>query len=299
MRKFTNMRGRIIRLAFSPEGTTLAAAVRGGDEFGLWEWPGGKFRSHNPYIDGPVSTLAYSPCGKWFVVGGDVGLALPYIRAKDNYDSEMHGGRPVDGVAFSSRVVKRHTVVAIGSDRVRLYDLDAPYDDKKALWDEELQSVEGWYRSVAFHPLKDVLVACETERKALHVWNPRTRERLRLPVVRKSGPTVVAFSATGERLMVGYGGHAQLIDSETWGTVAVCKHSRGRVADLAASPDGKWFATAGTDHTVRLWHATTGEPGRVFDWEQGAMSAVAFSPDGLTCAAGGYRGQVVVWDVDE
>jgi WD40 repeat protein len=293
------MRGRVVRLSFSPEGTTLAAAVRGGDEFGLWEWPGGKFRRHNPYIDGPVSTVAYAPDGKWFVVGGDIGLALPYIRAKDNYDSQMEASRPVDGVAFSRRVVKGHTVVAIGSDRVRLYDLDAPYSDKKALWDEPLPSPAGWFRSVAFHPAKDVIVACDTDRKQLNVWNPVTRERLRAPLTRKSGPTAVAFSATGERLLVGYGGHAQLIDTETWSTVAECKHARGKVTDLAASPDGKWFASAGSDHTVRFWHATTGEPGRVFDWKEGAVSAVAFSPDGLTCAAGGYGGQVVVWDVDE
>jgi hypothetical protein len=74
-------KSQILRLAFSPEGTTLTGVMKGGLSFGLWEWPGGKFRRHNPWIDGPVSTLAYSPDGKWHVVGGTIGLALPYIRA--------------------------------------------------------------------------------------------------------------------------------------------------------------------------------------------------------------------------
>src|SRR5262245_566571 len=70
MRRFNNLRGRIVRLAFSPEGTTLAAVVRGGMQLGLWEMPDGKFRWWHPYIDAAVSTCAYSPSGKWFVIGG-------------------------------------------------------------------------------------------------------------------------------------------------------------------------------------------------------------------------------------
>src|SRR5262245_50906190 len=144
MRRFTDLKARVVRLGFTPEGTTLAAATRGGMQLGLWELPGGKFRRWHPYIDGPVSAFAYSPDSKWLVVGGDIGLGLPYIRSRDNYDSEMHARMPIDGLAFSSRVVPGHTVVAIGADRVRLYDLDAPYTAKKMLWDAALPSQEGW-----------------------------------------------------------------------------------------------------------------------------------------------------------
>ena len=98
--------------------------------------------------------------------------------------------------------------------------------------------------------------------------------------------------------MVVYGGHAQLLNTDTWSTRRNCAHARGKVTDVAASPCGRWFATSGTDATVRLWDSSTGKPGRVFDWKFGSVTALAFSPDGLTCAAGGENGQVVVWDVD-
>jgi WD40 repeat protein len=299
MQRFNDLRGRIVRLAFSPEGTTLAAVVRGGMQLGLWELPGGSFRWWHPYIDAAVSTCAYSPDGKWFVIGGDIGMALPYIRARDNYDSEIHARRPIGALAFSSRVVPGRTVVAVGADRVRLYDLDAPYDDKSMLWDAELPAPEGWFRSIAFHPTADILIGCDpSSSRLIHVWNPVTRERLRPPIARKPAPQAAIFSATGERLLVAYGGHAQLLDTESWSTLVTCSHARGKVTDVAASPCGKWFATSGTDDTVRLWDASIGAPGPVFDWKLGSVTALAFSPDGLTCAAGGEKGQVVVWDVD-
>ena len=35
-----------------------------------------------------------------------------------------------------------------------------------------------------------------------------------------------------------------------------------------------------------------------FDWGLGPVTALAFAPDGLLCAAGDAAGQIAVWDVD-
>jgi WD40 repeat protein len=297
MRKFTNLHSRVVRLGFSPEGT-LTAAVRGGLQIGLWEMPAGKFRHWHPHVDGAVSSFAYSPDGKWLAIGGDIGLAFPILRAKGSYSSEIHGKRPIDAFAFSTHVVPGHNVLAVGSDRVRLYDLDGDYKSKDLMWDLALPSDAGWFRCIAFHPCACVVIGCDTQNKHIRVWNPNNPARSEI-VIRKTSPTAAAFSTTGERMLVAYGSHSQLLESSTWKTLAECKHSKGRVTDIAASPCGRWFASSGTDHTVRFWNSQTGVAGPVFDWRVGSLTAVAFSPDGLTCAAGGDGGQVVIWDIDE
>lgn len=68
------------------------------------------------------------------------------------------------------------------------------------------------------------------------------------------------------------------------------------ITDLAFAPDGELWALGHTDGTVRL-RTREREVAR-FDWGIGRVASVAFAPDGLTCAAGGENGQIVLWDVD-
>jgi WD40 repeat protein len=74
------------------------------------------------------------------------------------------------------------------------------------------------------------------------------------------------------------------------------------------SPDGQWVASAGTDRTVRVWRATGRQDVAVLHGHTGAVSQVAFAPDGRRLASAslsrdsGYgvaRDDTVrVWDVD-
>lgn len=70
-----------------------------------------------------------------------------------------------------------------------------------------------------------------------------------------------------------------------------------QIEDLAWSPDGRLLVLAGKGGTVRFWDRAGGREAQRYDWEIGPVSSVAFAPDGMTCAAGGDLGQIVVWDV--
>jgi WD40 repeat protein len=64
---------------------------------------------------------------------------------------------------------------------------------------------------------------------------------------------------------------------------------------VAASPDGRWVATASHDGTVKLWDGRTLRLVRTLEGHNDIVWCVAFSPDSRYLASG--SGDVRVWDV--
>ena len=77
----------------------------------------------------------------------------------------------------------------------------------------------------------------------------------------------------------------------------------GRVESIAISPNGTTVAT-GSDHTVQLWDAVTGEriatfeghEARVMEVVENHVWALSFSPDGAVLASGAWDG-IKLWEV--
>ena len=67
---------------------------------------------------------------------------------------------------------------------------------------------------------------------------------------------------------------------------------------MAFHPSGRFLATTSNDATVKLYDTSTWRVAQAFDWGVGRLRSIAFSPDGMLAAAGGYKGRIVVWDVD-
>ncbi len=67
---------------------------------------------------------------------------------------------------------------------------------------------------------------------------------------------------------------------------------------LTIEPFGRFLLTVSGDGQARYWDFATLSPIKALKWPVGKLHSVSISPDGTLAAAGGDKGQVVVWDVD-
>ena len=86
--------------------------------------------------------------------------------------------------------------------------------------------------------------------------------------------------------------------NEAWPVVQGVLHGHdSAVVCVAFSPCGKQIVS-GSDTTIRLWDAETGDQGPVLRGHQDSVMAVAFSPSGKRIVSGSYDKTIRLWDAE-
>jgi WD40 repeat protein len=275
--------------------------------------------------------LAFSPDGKYLVVGGLSGIYIfDYQKLSElNY--------------LETNTWARSLAFLPGTDTLAA----GLFDNTIKLWDvpstqlfQTLDGPQGWVRSISVSG-DGSLIASASDDDMLHIWDLNSggsvlvlsdeiTKGIRAVALSPDGKlvagapgdnTIRVWSLPDGKLLHTLTGHTDWVrclafspDSQLLASGAFDKTVRlwnlsddkevhvllghtSSVLGVAFSPDGTTLASGSVDETVRLWQVGTGDALQVLRGHTDFVYAVAFSPDGKTLASGGGDNSVRIWDL--
>ena len=290
-------KARITEIAYSPDGTRIAAATR--KDIWLYDARSGVTLKLLTGHTDSVLTVAFSPGGHTLASGGSDGTVRGWnVRSGTLFETITGHGGSVRSVRFSP---DGSTLASAGEDKlIRLWDV----------WNADLKRTLVGHsepvHTVAFSP-DGLTIASGSRDGAIMLWDVRSGNKLHTLEGHEEPVSSVAFSPDGRTLASTgrpYGvnprlsrfGELKLWDTHTGEQVRTLEGHLHTVGSVAFSPDGDVLASGGGwyDDTVRFWDTRTGEEVRILEGHTG-VDSIAFSPYGVKLATAS-SGSVRLWD---
>jgi WD40 repeat protein/DNA-binding SARP family transcriptional activator/energy-coupling factor transporter ATP-binding protein EcfA2 len=321
----------VTSLAFGANNTLLASAGSDGQVI-LWDITpisgesGTVIRPESRTLveqGEPIWDLVFSPDDRTIITGGADGRVTLWDMTEQHPLARQFPGpaSPEESLAFNPG---GRLLVAGGRDNtVTLYDVD----ENSNTFGQAVDQLNGHANRVLaadFSPDGRLLATADRD-GLIFLWDVETGKLAMPPLIAHQADVFdVAFSPNGQLLVSsGDDGSIHLWDvnkgqqlvSVLQGAGITSGHDRrlDDVFEVTFSPQGEWLASGGSGGEVILWDLgslveyTTSKgnsdesqpPSQRFNWNygQGFILALAFSPDGRTLASGSNDGEIFLRDV--
>ncbi len=281
---------RIWSMAYSPDGTLLAAAGYNG-KLALWRRKGQEY-TLDRVVEEPgsdpkkmYSADAPIPCVRFHPGGGYLAFSswdrrVRFIALRDGVTPPPDIPSEVQPRQISFTPDENRIITSWANGQVKVFELATGH---------ELQTFElpMTINSIEFFP-----IAISPDGQSLAMSGADNVIKLRkLTGEAADAETVLGKHRDGVRgLRFTSDGRYCLSASmdrtaKVWNVLATSDpitllgHT-SRVNSCEISPDGQWIATTSDDESTRVWNARTGESLMTMHLEGGSCQAMAFSPDG-------------------
>ena len=302
---------------FSPDGKSVLT-VSADKTARVWDVATGKPLTEPLVHAGSVQHGAFSHDGKYIATACYDGIAQVWdVSTGESISTLRHGVNP-ENPEVPGQVMRVRFRPTDPDQPDQMILATASLDHTARVWDgrtgEELDQLQhdNQVRDALFDHTGRLLVTSSYDGKArIWDWNESRNEERKQPLILDHGRKdyaveSLAISPDGKRVITGTGlGNIGIWDTETGEllTDPPLKHV-GIIENIACSPDGNYFVTAGnggtnnTTGTVRVWSLLTGDLVIEIPYEHSdRVMSLAFTPDSRRLATGSWDGKVGVWGI--
>jgi WD40 repeat protein len=255
----------------------------------------GEFTDHADW----VSSVAFSPDGKWLAAGTYQGVRLWNVADKKDEGTLPLKSGFVRSVAFSPD----GKVLAAGS-----YQAVTLWDFEKREVQQTLKGHRAYVGAIAFSS-DGKWLGTGSEDETARIWKmPEGTEvtkfeRHRLPVnaIAFSPTEPLVATAAGDDTRTTQPGEVLLWEIETGKLKLTFPEHEKSARCVAFSPDGKRLASGGLDERIRICDASTTKELLLYEGHSRPIAGLTFSPDGkwiFSACGGRFKGhnEVKVWN---
>jgi WD40 repeat protein len=282
--------GAVRAVAYSPDGLLVAS---GGDDGHIRLWPIGATRPKDTFAGHSdwVRALAFSPGGKDLASAGwDNSVKIRRNMRRDQLHilGSLQGG--AWSLAFSP--VDDLLVMGGGDGLVGFYRLK---DERERRRYEHRAPVS----AIAFTRDGKTVVTASHDR-TIKLWDPNWDRIGNTLSYHEDWVRCVALARDGKKLISGSDDGILILARFPEGEpITRLEGHSSAVAGVTFGCNDQLILSVGWDGTARTWETESGREIGAYRWDVGRLLCLAVAPDGMTAAAGGESGAVVMWDLEQ